>query len=84
MISKLSVQGTVRCRNVFSVILGEVFILGFRERKNLFLRCVFSGGEEIFLMLRVLLQMFDLLLAVEHLPALNAEHFAIRLCLYHF
>jgi len=35
-------------------------------------------------MLRVLLQVLNLLLAIEHLPALNAENLSVGLCFYYF
>lgn len=58
------------------------FALSSREGEELLLGRVLCRGEEEALMIGQGLHVFDFLFAVEHLPALNAEHFAVRLCLY--
>ena len=49
------------------------------ELAYLLLGGVLSRGEEVLLVVRKLAEVLDLLLAVEHLPALLAEDFAVGL-----
>lgn len=80
-------QGQVHGRKrrdqvLLSVVLLYEFVVALGKLANFLLGRVLSRRQKIRLVVRVLLEMLDLLLAVQHLPALDAEHFAVRFLLY--
>lgn len=80
----LSVERTKWSDDILIAVLFEnMFPLSLRETEHLSLARVLCGREEKLLMVGKSLQVLDLLLAVEHLPALDAENLAVRLGLYH-
>ena len=49
--------------------------------QDLILRAVTGRGQQIVFVMRIQFLVLDLLLAIEHLPALDAEDLAVRLLL---
>ena len=70
-----------RCKGrnqvLLTVILLNELIVALRQLTNFLLRCILSGRQKIRLVVRMLLKVLYLLLAVQHLPALNAEHLSV-------
>lgn len=76
----MSVERSVGGQHVLSVELLVELVLSFGQGEDLLLTSVFSRCKQELFMVRILLQMLNLLLAVQHLPTLDAEHFSVRLC----
>ena len=80
-----SVERPVRCEDEFFFLgLSDVPILGFGQSDHLLFTCIFSRCEKKLFVVGRLLQVLYFLLAVQHLPALDAQDFAVGLGLYHF
>lgn len=84
MDNRLSIERTEWSNDVLiSVLFEDVLALSLREAEHLSLARVLCGREKELLMVGQSLQVLDLLLAVEHLPAFDAENLTVRLGLDH-
>ena len=53
--------------------------MALTEGHDLLFTCIFRRCQQVLLMIRHRLQMLDLLLAIEHLPAVNTKDLPVRL-----
>ncbi len=69
---------------ILSIWLADHLITGLRQGQNLLFRCKLRWGKQIIFVVFLLFKMLRFLFAVQHLPALDAEHLAVRFALYNF
>ena len=80
IVERRQVDGSERTNHVLLAIrLADQLVPALSQFADLLLGGVLSGSEQELLVVWVVLEMLDLLFAVEHLPALDAEHLTVAL-----
>lgn len=64
---------------LLAIGLLDKLVVALSQLADLLLGSILGRGEQEGLVIGIRLQMFDFLLTVQHLPALDAEHFSVRL-----